>query len=71
MNQNQAILKHLKKHRKITPLEALRLYGVFRLSGRVLELRQAGNRIKTTIIEVSSERGKKRVAEYSLVKGIA
>lgn len=68
MNQNQAVLKHLKKNKTITPMEALNLYGVFRLSGRILELRQAGHRIKTEIIEVSSKRGKKRVALYELKK---
>ena len=64
MNQNDHILKHLKRHKTITPLEALHLYGCFRLSGRILELRQAGHNILTSIVENNG----KHFAEYRLVK---
>lgn len=67
VNQNDAVLKHLKK-RPITPIQALRLYGIFRLGARILELRQAGHTISTEIINVTSTRGKKRVARYTLAK---
>lgn len=66
--QNRAILKHLKKHRTITPMQALRLYGVFRLGARIYDLKDSGHKIITEIIEVTSSRGKKRVAEYRLLK---
>jgi len=63
MNQNQLLLKHLKK-RPITPLEALSKLGIFRLSARILELKQAGYTILTTIIK----KGGKHFAQYRLIK---
>ena len=47
MTQNQAILAHLKEYGWITPMEALRSYGCFRLSARILELRKRGEPIRT------------------------
>ena len=46
MTQNEAILKHLKK-RPITPLQALNLYGCFRLAARINNLRESGYNIET------------------------
>lgn len=40
---------HLKKGLSISPLEALGLYGVFRLAARMKELRNAGWDINTDI----------------------
>jgi hypothetical protein len=60
--QNQAILAHLEHGGTLTPLEALNLCGSLRLSGRVLELRQAGWAIVTDMVKV----GDKRVARYRL-----
>lgn len=69
MNQTTEILEHLKKHKTITAMESLRLYGAYRLSARILELRDAGNEIKTDIIEVKTARGKTaHVASYRLMK---
>lgn len=45
--QREQIRRHLLQHGTITPLEALNLYGCFRLGGRVHELRQAGMPIET------------------------
>jgi hypothetical protein len=60
MSQTEAILKHLKAGNKLTPLQALQKFGTLRLSGRVLELRQAGYDIKRTMVR----RGASRVAQY-------
>jgi hypothetical protein len=60
MSQTERILKHLKAGKKLTPLQALNRFGTLRLSGRVLELRQAGYDIKTTLVK----RGSSRVAQY-------
>lgn len=60
MSQATRILVHLKAGKKLTPLQALNKFGTLRLSGRVLELRQAGYDIKTTIVR----RGTSRVAQY-------
>jgi hypothetical protein len=64
--QNQQILEHLKKGLTITPLLALNLFGCFRLSARIYDLRQDGhNIIKRT---VTSDHGDKHFAEYTLLK---
>ncbi len=62
MSQNEQILKALRKGRKITPLDALRNFGCFRLSARILELRQDGCPIETEKVNG------KPYARYSLVK---
>lgn len=62
MSQNQRIEKHLKSGKHITALGALSLYGCLRLSGRIMELRQSGLKIKTKMIEVNG----KHIAQYHL-----
>lgn len=62
MTQCEEILKALKKGEKLTPLQALNKFGTLRLGARILDLRNAGHNIKTTMVR----RGKSRVAEYSL-----
>ena len=61
MTQTAAILAHLQT-RELTPLEALDLYGCFRLAARIDELRAAGHDIVTRI----ETRGGKRFASYRL-----
>ena len=60
--QNDAILEHLKAGKPITPLEALSLYGCFRLGARCFELKQQGHAIISKMVEING----KRVAEYRL-----
>ena len=40
MTQEELILTHLKSGRSITPLEALELYGCFRLASRISDLKK-------------------------------
>ncbi|MBR5874517.1 MAG: hypothetical protein IKY90_07295 [Oscillospiraceae bacterium] len=47
LTHKQQILKHLQKHGSITPLEALQLYGCFRLGARVCDLRKEKHPILT------------------------
>jgi len=47
MSQNDQIAKHLKKRGTINPLEALHLYGCFRLAARIYDLRSKGMIITT------------------------
>jgi len=61
--QSAAILAHLKRGKTITSLEALRLYGCLRLSGRIYDLRKDKHPIEKTMVEVESG---KRVARYRL-----
>jgi hypothetical protein len=63
MSQNQAILKHLKKGRSLTPLQALRLFNCWALSSRIAELR---NRDGVDIHAEIVHRNDKRYAEYSI-----
>jgi hypothetical protein len=64
MSQKAAILNFLKSKRSLTPLEALRKFGCFRLAPRIKELRDDGHRIHTTMIEVGPDT---RVASYLLL----
>lgn len=51
----------------VTALDALNNLGIYRVSARIHELRDAGYMINTRLIEVSTKTGGKcRVAQYSL-----
>lgn len=60
-SQSAAILSHLQSGKTLTPIESLRLFGSFRLSGRVYDLKAQGHNIKSEMVEVSEG---KRVARY-------
>lgn len=61
MSQTKKILSHLRSGKSITPVEALKKYGCFRLAARINDLRKSNN-IKTVIVE----RNGKRFAAYHL-----
>lgn len=67
MTQKEAILKHLKRGRKITPLDALNMYGCFRLSAVIHALKKSLLDGETIITEVA-RKGNKNFAKYSLKK---
>ena len=48
MNQEQVILNHLQKHKTITSMEAIELYGFTRLSAVIFNLRESGVKIGMT-----------------------
>lgn len=60
--QSQKILAYLAEGHRLTPLEALRLFGCFRLSGRIYDLKKQGHNIVPEMVEVNG----KRVARYRL-----
>ena len=64
MKEQQTVLiaRHLYEIGSLTPLQALRLYGCFRLAARIKDLRDEGFDIETEIVR----RGKKRFAKYVL-----
>ena len=65
MNKHQEIREHLLDGRSITGLEALELYGVYRLSVVINRLRNKENLdIKTTML--NSDDGKCIFAKYYL-----
>jgi hypothetical protein len=43
----EVVYKHLKSHKHLTQLEALGVYGIYRLAPRICELRGKGVPIKT------------------------
>ncbi len=55
-NQNSIVWRHLKTFGRLTPLDALNLYGIFRLSARVYDLKKEGKKIKMTLIEQNDNR---------------
>lgn len=63
MSQNDDILSALIAGRSITPLDALRDYGCFRLAARIDELRRQGYVITTEF----QKRNGKKYAAYRLV----
>lgn len=67
-SQNKKILRYLKTHKRgITPMDALRLFGCFRLSARIKDLRESGNNIYTEMETKEYEDGTvKRYARYFL-----
>lgn len=64
MSQTELILNHLRQHKSITPLEALKEYRCFRLAARIKDLRDSGYSILTT--RQDSQTGN-RFAEYRLI----
>lgn len=61
--QKEAILRHLQSGKTITPLEALNLYGCFRLSARIWDLRNEGYVIRSENVK----QGKKTFSSYKLI----
>ena len=61
--QCDRILRHLKTGATITAIEALNMFGCFRLAARISDLRKAGNDIVTDKVTTS---GGKHVAQYRL-----
>lgn len=62
MSQTDAILEHLKSGNTITPVDALRDFGCFRLAARIDELRHRGFDIET----INEKRNGKKYARYVL-----
>ena len=52
MTQKEQIRDYLEKGNKITSLEALELFGCFRLASRISELRKEGMDIKSKTIKL-------------------
>lgn len=67
LTHKQQILNHLQKCGSITPLEALQMYGCFRLGARVCDLRKEGYPILTRRADRKSKEDKvPRYAVYVL-----
>jgi len=62
MSHQHKILQHLRR-KPITPIQALNLYGCFRLAARILDLRDEGHDIRTELVR----KGGTHYAKYTLV----
>lgn len=63
----QLVLEYIEEFGSITPLDALRDLGVYRLSGRIADLRKMGYPIVTKLEPVKTMRKKNcRIARYSM-----
>jgi hypothetical protein len=58
LTQRDRILRHLDDFGTITPVEAMREYGIMRLAARIEELRKEGY-----LIEASTETSRNRYGE--------
>ncbi|GAI44023.1 unnamed protein product [marine sediment metagenome] len=63
MSHEAQILQHMKVHDSITGLQALKLYGCFRLPARIYDLRMKGHPIEA---QKWKTRSGKTVARYWL-----
>ena len=65
MTQCDQILHHLETVGPLTPLDALNLFGCFRLTSRIWDLKQLGHNINTGRKDLPNG---KSVAVYTLIK---
>ena len=68
MTQKDEILAYMKKNNGITTMQAFRHLGVTRLSARIFDLKEDGNRIECETIVVKTRRGTEHVTRYYLAK---
>lgn len=69
VSQEDKILNYLRTHKSITSMQAFRVFGITRLSGRIFNLRQDGNIIDTERITKKNEDGTYTTyGEYYLLK---
>ena len=67
MSQLDRVLSHLEENKKISPLQAWRDLGIYRLSAVIFKLRQEGHKIETNLVEVVNRWGESAfIAEYTL-----
>lgn len=64
-SQNALIKGWLLNGNSITALDALNMFGCFRLSARISNLKEQGMNITTEMVEIND----KRIAKYSLNHG--
>ena len=66
-SQSEAILAYLKQGRRITPIDALNMFGCFRLAARISDLRSEGH----NIVSENVEQDGKSFSAYRLAEGIS
>jgi hypothetical protein len=63
-DQTSRILNYLKAGNRITPIEALNLFGCFRLGSRIYDIKKLGHNIDREMVKLANG---KRVARYRLL----
>lgn len=63
MTQKREVLQHLRRTGTLTPLEAIGVYGIFRLAARINDLRGDGYSINT---EIRRDTKGRSYASYSI-----
>ena len=63
MTQKREVLQHLRRTGALTPLEAIGVYGIFRLAARINDLRGDGHSINT---EIRRDTKGRSYASYSI-----
>ena len=67
MTQTEKILRHIQEHGSITPLEALREYGVMRLASRMCDIKRAGYSVQKVTETAKNRNGEPvRFARYTI-----
>lgn len=65
MAQTNDILNHMLTGARITSLDAIKLFGCTRLSGRVYDIEKMGYKVERRMIDVPTRNGKTtKVCEY-------
>ena len=68
LTKKQRVLKYLVENKQgITPLEALRMFGSFRLGAIIFDLRKEGYNIITEDVRYVSKNGVSYFANYKLL----
>ena len=69
MTQNERVLRHLKEYGSITPIEALKEYGIMRLASRISDLKKEGHVIGKSLKKHINRFGEStHYASYKLLK---
>ena len=63
--QARRVLRHMEKGKSITPLEALGVYGIFRLAAVVFDIRKAGFDVTSSL---HTDANGKRYSRYALAR---
>jgi len=65
-SQTTQILWYLKEGKTLTPIDALNMFGCFRLGARIFDIKKMGFNISSKLITTSTN---KVVSEYKLING--
>lgn len=66
ITQNEMVIDYLDEYGSITPLEAMRDLGIYRLASRISDLKMQGYKIKSKMVSVATRNGgTTRIARYS------